>query len=110
MMHWRTRREKGDRSECPIMFQSHVVQPAGKVIKWLGFWLTDNGETSTHFTKRLALAQAAFLRIQRLSMPGKGLTPYGARHLAKGIILPILLYGAEIFDLTVTMIDKMQKF
>ena len=110
MMHWRTRREKGDRSECPIMFQSHVVQPAGKAIKWLGFWLTDNGETSTHFTKRLALAQAAFLRIQRLSMPGKGLTPYGARRLAKGIILPILLYGAEIFDPTVTMIDKMQKF
>jgi len=110
MMHWRTRREKGDRSECRIMFQSHVVQPAGKAIKWLGFWLTDNGETSTHFTKRLALAQAAFLRIQRLSMPGKGLTPYGARRLAKGIILPILLYGAEIFDPTVTMIDKMQKF
>jgi len=43
-------------------------------------------------------------------MPGKCLTPYGARRLAKGIILPILLYRAEIFDPTVTMIDKMQKF
>jgi len=43
-------------------------------------------------------------------MPGKGLTPYGARRLAKGIILPILLYGAEMFDPTVTMIDKMQMF
>jgi len=92
------------------MFQSHVVQLAGKAIKWLGFRLTDNGETSTHFTKRLALAQVAFLPIQRLSMPGKGLTPYGARRMAKGIILPILLYGAEIFDPIVTMIDKMQKF
>jgi len=92
------------------MFQSHVIEPAGKAVKWLGFWLTDNGETSTHFGKRLALAQAAFVRIQRLSMPGKGLNPYGARRLGKGIILPTLLYGAEIFDLTVTMIGKMQTF
>ena len=92
------------------MFQSHIIEPAGKAVKWLGFWLTDNGETSTHFGKRLALAQAAFTRIQRLSMPGKGLNPYEARRLAKGIILPTLLYGAEIFDLTVTMIGKMQTF
>ena len=75
LMHWRTAREKGDRSECNMLVQSHVVQPAAKVVKWLGYWLADNGETFTHFSKRLALAQGAFNRIQRLSMPGKGLSP-----------------------------------
>ena len=110
LMHWRKPKEKGERSECTVMFQSHVIEPAGKAVKWLGFWRTDNGETSTHFRKRLALAQAAFIRIQRVSIPGKGLSPYGARRLAKGIILPTLLYGAEIFDLTVTMIGRMQTF
>jgi len=92
------------------MFQSHVIEPAGKAVKWLGFWPPDNGETSTHFGKRLALAQAAFIQIQRLSMPGKGLSPNRARRLVKGIILPTLLFGAEIFHLTVTMIGKMQTF
>ena len=110
LMHWRTRREKGDRSECTVMFQSHVIQLAGKVVKWLGFWLTDNGKTSKRFAKQLALAQVAFLRIQRLSMSGKGLTPYGAGRLVKGIILVTLLYRAEIMDPTVMMTDEMQKF
>ena len=110
LMHWRTAREKGDRSECNMLVQSHVVQPAAKVVKWLGYWLADNGETFTHFSKRLALAQGAFNRIQRLSMPGKGLSPYGARRLAKGIILPTLLYGAEFLQPTITMLKKMQTF
>jgi len=110
LMHWRKPKEKGERSECTVMFQSHVIEPGGNAVKWLGFWLTDNGETSTHFGKRLELAQAAFIRIQRLSMPGKGLNPYGAKRIAKGIILPTLLYGSDIFDLTVTMIGKMQTF
>jgi len=108
LMHWRKPNEKGERSECTVMFQSHVIEPAGKTVKWLGFWLTDNGETSTHFGKRLALARAAFIQIQRLSMPGEGLSPYEARRLVKGIILATLLYRAEIFDLTVTIIGKMQ--
>ena len=86
-----------------------MVLPAGKVINWLGFWLTDNGETSRHFRKRLALAQAAFLRISRLAMPRKGLIPYGARQLANGIILPITQYRAEIFDPTVNMTRMIQK-
>ena len=110
LMHWRKPKENGERSECTVMFQSHVIESAGKAVNWLGFWLTDNGETSTHLGKKLALAQAALIRIQRLSMPGKGLTPYGARRLAKGINFPTLLYRAKIFDLTVTMIGKMQTF
>ena len=57
LMHWRKPKEKGERSKSTVMFQSHVIQPAGKAVQWLGFWLTDNGETSTHFRKKIALAQ-----------------------------------------------------
>lgn len=42
-------------------------------------------------------------------MPGKGLTIYGARRLAKGIILPTILYGAYILDPRVNMTNKIQK-
>jgi len=72
--------------------------------------LADNGETATHFSKRLSLVQGAFWRFQRLSLPGKGLSPYGARRLAKGILLPTLLYGAEFVVPSKTMLNKMQKF
>jgi len=60
LMHWRKRCEKGARSESSVMVQSHVVNPAGSVVKWLGYSLADNGETATHFTKRLSRAQGAF--------------------------------------------------
>ena len=98
------------RNTYSVMLQSHTVEPAGLVVKWLGYWLADNGETSTHFTKWLNLVQAAFWRFQRLSLPGKGLSPYGARRLAKGILLPTFLYGTEFLDPSKTMMNKMQVF
>jgi len=110
LMHWRKRREGGPRSDSAVKIQGHTVEPAGTLVRWLGYWLSDNGETTPHFNKRLSLAQAAFWRIQRLSMPGKGLSPYGARRLAKGILLPTLLYGAEVLVPSRTMMGKMQKF
>jgi len=37
LMHRRKRREKGARSESSVTVQSHVVNPAGSVVKWLGY-------------------------------------------------------------------------
>jgi len=56
------------------------------------------------------MAQGAFWRFKRLSLPGKGLSPYGARRLAKGILLPTMLYGAEFMVPSKTMLKKMQAF
>ena len=78
LMPWRKRREKGAKSEAIVTVQAHVVKPAGSIIKWLEYWLADNGKTATHFTKRLSLAQGAFWRFQRLSLSGKGQSPYEA--------------------------------
>jgi len=43
-------------------------------------------------------------------MSGKGLSLYRARRLAKGILLPTLLYRTEVLVLSRTMVGKMQKF
>jgi len=43
LIDWRKRRENGARSECSSTVQSHIVNRAGSVVKWLGHSLADNG-------------------------------------------------------------------
>ena len=97
LMHWRTLRDRSVICEHPIKVGEECIQPTPKSVKWLGFHFESNLSTGTrtHFTKRLSLAQAAFDRIKRLSTPGGKLSAYSARRMAKAIILPTLLYGAE---------------
>jgi len=108
LIHWRTPREKVARSEHPIVVDGECIQPVPKAVKWLGFYFENNHGTWTHYANRLALAQAAFDRIKRLSSPGGRLTPYSARRMAKAIIIPTLLYGAEFLDPRATMRHKME--
>ena len=108
LIHWRTPREKVARSEHPIVVDGECIQPAPKAVKWLGFYFENNHGTWTHYAKRLALTQAAFDRIKRLSSLGGRLTPYSARRMAKAIIIPTLLYGAEFLDPSATMTHKME--
>ena len=71
LMHWRTPKERADKCEYPIVIDAQCVEPAPKAVKWLGFHFKPNHNTWTHFAKRLALAQAAFERIKRLSSISK---------------------------------------
>ena len=64
----------------------------------------------TYFTKRLALAQVTFTRIQWLLMHSKSLLLYIIRRLANSVLLPIIVYSAEILEPTVTIMRKMQTF
>jgi len=108
LIHWRTPREKITRSEHLIVVDGKCIQPAPKAVKWLGFHFENNQGTWTHYGNRLALAQAAFDRIKRLFSPGGRLTPYSARRMAKAIIIPTPLYGAEFLDPSATMKHKME--
>ena len=103
-----TPREKVARSEHPIVVDGECIQLAPKAVKWLGFHFENNHGTWTHYPNSLALAQAAFDRIKRLSSPGGRLTPYSARRMAKEIIIPSLLYGMEFLDPSATMRHKME--
>jgi len=84
------------------------LQPTPKAVKWLGFHFETNHGTWTHYANRLALAQATFNRIKRLSSPGGRLTPYSTQRMAKAIIIPTLLYGGEFLNPSATMRHKME--
>ena len=45
---------------------------------------------------RLALANASFSFVKRLSSPGGGTRPFLAHRVAMGLFLPILTYGADL--------------
>ena len=52
--------------------------------------------TSHHFNHRLALANASFSFVKRLSSTGGGTCPVLAHRVAMGLFLPILPYGADL--------------
>ena len=79
----------------PIVLDGQAFHPSG-VVRWLGYWLTPALNTSHHFNHRLALANASFSFVKRLSSPGGGTRPFLAHRVATGLFLPILTYGADL--------------
>ena len=106
LIHWRTIQQAGPRSKCTVHIGGTVTEPS-RFVRWLGFWLEDNLSTVTHFTRRLALASAAFASVKAISHYGKGLNPRACRHIAQAFIRPILLYGANLLAPTKGCLLKM---
>ena len=79
-------------------------------IMWLGYWFTPNLASLAHFSKRLGLAQDAFATVKRLSPPGSGLSPHLAHRLAISMLLPTLLYGANMMVRSRGMLTKMDVY
>jgi len=80
---------------APIELEGHLFQPS-KVMRWLGYWFTPALNTTHHFRHRLSLAQAIFSFVKPLSSPGAGVKPFLCHRIAKGLLLPILTYGADL--------------
>jgi len=89
LIHWRTPKDRSDVSFAPIVINDMLFPPL-QAVRWLGYWLTPAIQTTTHFRRRLALAQASFTTIRQLSAAGKGLSSWCNRKLVFGAILPIL--------------------
>ena len=106
LIHWRTIQQAGPRSKCTVRIGDTVTEPS-RFVRWLGFWLEDNLSMVTHFTRRLALASAAFASVKAISHYGKGLNPRACRHIAQAFIRPILLYGANLLAPTKGCLLKM---
>ena len=66
------------------------------MVRWLGYCLSPALNTSHHFNHRLALANASFSFVKRLSSPGEGAHPFLAHRVAMGLFLPILTYRADL--------------
>ena len=86
------------------------ILPPKDQVRWLGYWFTPSISTTTHFTKRLAKAQAAFVAMKRLSPPGMGLPPFLCHRVASSLLFPILSYGADVFTPTSHTARKLSVF
>jgi len=73
LIHWRTPKDHSDVSFAPIVINDILFSPS-QAVRWLGYWLTPTIQSSIHFRRRLALAQASFTPVQQLSVAGKGLS------------------------------------
>ena len=109
LIHWRTNRQRAPISKAPVHLDGSIFTPKAEV-RWLGYWFTPSFSTTTHFVKRLAKAQAAFVAVKRHSPPGIGLPPFLCHRLASSLLFPILSYGADDFLPTVHMIRKLAVF
>jgi len=95
LIHWRTPSQRTPPSHAPIELENHLFRPS-QVVRWLGYWFTPSFNTAHHYRHRLSLAQAIFSFIKRLSSPGAGVRPFLCHHIANGLLLPILTYGADL--------------
>jgi len=110
LIHSRTPSQRhSPKCVSPIQIKGEVVYPSNSV-RWLGYWFTPALDPAQHFLRRLALAQGAFALIQRLSPPGAGLPPYLCHRLAKSLVAPILLYGADLFTPGVGTTTRLDTF
>jgi len=112
LIHGRTplqRDPEGAPSPPPICLDGQIFPPL-PCVRWLGYWFTPNLASSAHFSKRLGLAQGAFATVKRLSPPGSGLSPHLSHRLAISLLLPTLLYGADIMVPSRGMLTKMDVY
>ena len=87
-----------------------MLFPPSQAVRWLGYWLTTTIQSSHHFRRRLALAQASFTTIRLLSAAGKGFSSGCNRKLVFGAILPILTYGCNLFAPNSATLNKLDSF
>jgi len=112
LIHWRTPLQMdppASPAPHPICLDGQVFPPV-PCVRWLGYWFTPNLASSTHFSKRLGLAQGAFATVKRLSPPGSGLPHYLAHRLAILLLLPTLLYGADLMVPSRGMLTKIDVY
>jgi len=112
LIHWRTplqRDPPASPAPLPICLDGQVFPPL-PFVRWLGYWFTPNLAWSAPFSKRLGLAQGAFAKVKRLSPPGSGLSLHLAHPLVISLLLPTLLYGADLTVPSRGMLTKMDVY
>ena len=109
LIHWCTtvqRDPPGAPRPPPVALDGQISFPSDK-LRWLGYWFVPNISSSAHFSRRLALSQAAFAAVRRLSSACGGLPPHLCHRLAYSLLFPILSYGADLFVPTKGLLSKM---
>ena len=109
LFHWRTPVQMGPPGAprpAPVALDGQIFFRSDKPC-WLGYWFVPNISSSAHFSRLLALSQAAFAAVRRLSSAGGGVPPHLCHRLAYSLLFPILAKGADIFVPTKGLLSKM---
>jgi len=95
LIHWRTPSKRTSPSRTQIELVNYLFQPS-EVGRRLQYWFTPIFNTAHHYRHRLSLALGICSFSKRLSSPGAGVRPFLCHHIASGLLLPILRYGADL--------------
>ena len=109
LIHWRTpvqRDPPGSPRPPPVALDDQIFSPNDK-LRWLSYWFVPNISSSAHLSRRLALSQAAFAAVRRLSSAGGGIPPHLLHLVAYSLLFPIRSYGADLFVPTKRLLSKM---
>ena len=109
LIYWRTPVQKdppGAPRPPPVALDGQIFSTSDK-LRWLGYWFVPNIFSSARFSRRLALSQAAFASVRRLSTAGGGIPPHLCHRLAYSLLFPILSYDADLFIPTKGLLSKM---
>jgi len=90
----------------PVALNGQIFHHSSK-LRWLGYWFVPDLASSAHFSRRLALSQAAFASVQRLSAASKAVAPHICHRLPYCLMFPILSYGADLYTPTKGQLTKM---
>ena len=109
LIHWQTPSQRNPPNASrppPVALDGQIFLPSNK-LPWLGYQFVPNISSSADFSRRLALSQAAFAAVRRLSSAGGGIPPHLCHRLAYSLLFPILSYGADLFVPTKGLLSKM---
>jgi len=109
LIHSRTLKDRSYVSLAQIVI-NNMLFPPSQVVRWPGYWLTPTIQSSIHFQRWLALAQASVTTIRQLSVAGNSLPSWFDSQLVFGAILPMLTYGCDIFTPESAMRKKLDSF
>ena len=95
---------------------SDITLPCGGVIpvkekaKYLGSWLNRNANHAVDIEARISKASAAFGRLKPLVFKNKGISLPAKRAVYVAIVMSILLYGSEMWVISVDSRRKLRSF
>jgi len=110
LIHWQTPVQRDPPSTSrppPVALDGQLFHPSAK-LRWLSYWFVPNLASSAHFSRRLALSQAACAVVRHLSSYGSGVSPHLCHRLAFSLLFPILTDGADLFIPSKGLLSKME--
>ena len=84
--------------------------PVVESVKCLGVWWCSNSSSQKSIDERICKARRAFFANGELGAFHGLLNPFSSRSLVESCVIPVLMYGAEAWSITATLLLKLVSF